>query len=306
MLKEYKESQPIAYTILKNALKNNKYAHAYIFEDNFSNDALSLALAFVKELLTQNKLEEEKENIVSMIDTDNHPEVKKIISDGLWIKKDQIKNLQDEFSKKPVYGDKKVYIIEEAEKLNKSSSNTILKFLEEPEEGIIAILITKNVYQILETVRSRCQLIKLINHEDYEKDSFPPVFLTEELINEEKQAKMNSIISFVHYYEKNHLETICYMQKLWHTCFSTKELSLLGFDLLILYYKDILNYMVGHDMCYFKSDKENIDNLFKFQTPYEISKKIEIITQLKEKIKANANLNLLMDKLIIELEGVIE
>jgi len=305
MLEVYKESQPIAYNILKNAINTNKYAHAYIFEDNTSNEAINLAINFIKELLTKNSTEEEKKNIISMIDSGNHPEVKRITSEGLWIKKDQIKTLQDEFSKKTIVGDKKIYIIEEAEKLNKSSSNTILKFLEEPEDGIIAILITKNVYQLLETVKSRCQLVKLINSVQNTQNIFSLVNTCEDLSDEEKNQKIESIINFAHFYEKKHMETICFMQKLWHTHFNNKELSLMGFDLLILYYKDVLNYSLGRKIDYFESDKEEIDKLFKYQLPYEISNKIEIITKFREKIKLNANLNLLMDKLIIELEGGI-
>ena len=305
MLEKYQDCQPIAYKILNNSLKNNKYAHAYLFEDNSSNDAIEMAKAFIKELLTQNLGKEEKENVIAMIDSDNHPEVKRIISDSLWIKKDQIKVLQDEFSKKPIIGNKKIYIIEEAEKLNKSSSNTILKFLEEPEEGIIAILITKNIYQLLETIKSRCQLVKLINNVKNTQSLFSLINSNGNMTKEEEHDKIKAVINFVHFYEKRKLETICYMQKMWHTHFNTKELALLGFDLLILYYRDVLNYVLGRKIIYFEEDKNEIENIFKFQSQYDISKKIETITLFREKIKLNANLNLLMDKLIIELEGGI-
>ena len=50
-----------------------------------------------------------------------------------------------------------LFIIYNAEKLNTSSANTILKFLEEPEENIIAVLTTDNRYQVLDTILSRCQ-----------------------------------------------------------------------------------------------------------------------------------------------------
>lgn len=305
MLEEFKQMQPIAFKVLSNALNNNKYAHAYIFEDNSSSDANELVTAFIKELLTINLNKEEKENIIAMIDSGNHPEVKKITSDSLWIKKDQIKNLQDEFSKKPIIGNQKIYIIEEAEKLNKASSNTILKFLEEPEEGIIAILITKNIYQLLETVKSRCQIIKLINSVKKTQNIFDIINAEQILSEEEKTEKRQAIISFVHFYEKRKIETICFINKMWHAYFSTKELSLIGFDLLVLYYRDVLNFKLNRKLEYFEDDIKNIEAIFKYQSQYDISKKIELITIYKEKIKLNSNLNLLMDKLIIELEGGI-
>lgn len=305
MLEEFQNTQPIAFKVLSNALNKKKYAHAYIFEDNSSSDANSLVMAFIKDLLTTDLSDEEKTNIIAMIDSSNHPEVKRITSDSLWIKKDQIKNLQNEFSKKPIIGNKKIYIIEEAEKLNKASSNTILKFLEEPEEGIIAILITKNVYQLLETVKSRCQTVKLINSVKKTQSVFDIVNADQILNDEEKNEKLKAAVSFIHFYEKRKIETICFMTKMWHNYFNTKELTLLGFDLLILYYKDVLNYKIGRGLEFFNNDIENIDNIFKYQSQYDISNKIALISKYKEKIKLNSNLNLLMDKLIIELEGGI-
>lgn len=298
MLEEFKESQIVAYTILKNALNKNKYAHAYIFEDKENVCALSLARAFIKELLTAN--EKNKENIIAMIDNDNHPEIKKINTDSLWIKKDQIKNLQEEFSKKPIFGNKKIYIIEEAEKLNKHSSNTILKFLEEPEENIIAILITKNVESLLDTIRSRCQLIKITNKNN-NKDLFNLINFeqTEEDFNE----KMAAVISFIHFYEDHKLETICFMQKLWHDYFNTKELCLMGFELMLIYYKECLNYLNGLPIYYFAKDIENIKKIVSKQNQMDISFKLEKINYFKDNIKLNANLSLLMDKLIIDLDG---
>ena len=51
----------------------------------------------------------------------------------------------------------------EADKLNMSSANTILKFLEEPEDDIVAILVANNRYAVIETILSRCQVLSLKN-----------------------------------------------------------------------------------------------------------------------------------------------
>ena len=45
--------------------------------------------------------------------------------------------------------------------MNDSSSNTLLKFLEEPNDNIVAILLTKDRYKLLPTIISRCQIISL-------------------------------------------------------------------------------------------------------------------------------------------------
>ena len=55
----------------------------------------------------------------------------------------------------------RIYIIKDCDKMNKQASNSLLKFLEEPVPGIIAILMTNHIGKLLDTIISRCQLIRL-------------------------------------------------------------------------------------------------------------------------------------------------
>ena len=73
--------------------------------------------------------------------------------------KEQILGLQNEFSTKAIESKYKVCIILNCEQLNKYAANSLLKFLEEPEENIITILLTNNIGQVLKTIVSRCQVI---------------------------------------------------------------------------------------------------------------------------------------------------
>ena len=133
MLENYKETQKVAYKILTNAIKNNKCSHAYLFETGNYTESENFIMSFVKSLLcphhyTKNENCEEC-NICKQIDDGNFTELKIIKPDGMQIKKEKLLELQEEFTKKAITGNKKVYIIENAEKLNKSSANSILKFL---------------------------------------------------------------------------------------------------------------------------------------------------------------------------------
>lgn len=145
-------------------VSNNKISHAYIIEvDNYEEDMIDI-YDFVKMILFDKKLDELKqinEGIIKFIDNNEYPDIRLIEPDGANIKKNQLVELQKEYRNKSTLGNKRIYIIKEAEKMNQASGNTILKFLEEPEEGIIAILLTKNKYQILETIISRCQSLSL-------------------------------------------------------------------------------------------------------------------------------------------------
>ena len=145
-------------------VSNNKISHAYIIEvDNYEEDMIDI-YDFVKMILFDKKLDELKqinEGIIKFIDNNEYPDIRLIEPDGANIKKNQLVELQKEYRNKSTLGNKRIYIIKEAEKMNQASGNTILKFLEEPEEGIIAILLTKNKYQILETIIYRCQNLSL-------------------------------------------------------------------------------------------------------------------------------------------------
>ena len=312
MLDNYQKTQPIAYKILKNAVSKEKYSHAYLFETNGFYDSYNLIFSFIKEILCEEINQENHNpqtcNTCRMIDSGNYPEIEIISPDGMWIKKEQLKKLQNDFNKTAIIGNKKIYIIKEAEKLNKQSANSILKFLEEPEEGIIAILVTDNIYGILETIRSRCQLIELKESKKElsvknTNNKLSLILYNKEELEEEEIEKIEKVIKFVNYYEKNHLDAIIYMQKLWHDYIKTKEEMLNAFDLIILYYKDVINKISNRNIEIFDDYEKEIEEISNKNTIPEICDKLNILTDFKEKIKYNANAKLLMDKLVITLEG---
>ena len=154
--------------LLNNCLKNNYFVHAYLIEiDNYEDD-FKYVLTLVKALLCENENINDLDNlncnncnICSLIDSDNYPDLYIIEGDDTTIKKEQIIKLEDEFKNTSLLKNKRIYIIKESEKMNDSSSNTLLKFLEEPNDNIVAILLTKDRYKLLPTIISRCQIISL-------------------------------------------------------------------------------------------------------------------------------------------------
>lgn len=312
MLDKYKSQQPVAYRILKNAINDNQCSHAYLFQTTGFYESFDFTMSFVKSLLCPNQYFI-KENCQSchqceVIDSGNFPEIKIINPDGMWIKKEQLQELQAEFNTKAIIGNKRVYIINHAERLNASSANSILKFLEEPDNNLVAILLTDNIYSVLPTIRSRCQILRLKETQIKENANYLEtlktiIFKTNE-INEENELQINKTIDFVNYYEKNHLTTLLYLNKIWNDYIKTKEDFLNAYQIMILYYKDILNFKLNKNLEIFSSN-ENIKEISNHNTINEICQKINIIIKLSDNIKYNANTNLLMDKLIISLEGGI-
>lgn len=148
-------------------VQSNMISHAYIIQvKNYEEDFLLVKL-FVKAILCNEKKKVNDIhscnlcNVCNLIDSDNYPDLYIIEPDGKEIKKSQLLGLQKEFQNKSLLDNKRIYILKEADKLNESAANTILKFLEEPSENIIAILVTTNRYKMLETVLSRCQVLSI-------------------------------------------------------------------------------------------------------------------------------------------------
>ena len=155
------------FEYIKNSIIiNKKISHAYLIETNGYSNYNKVILEFIKILLTLDKNEETKKKIDYQVDNNIYPDLKFIYPDGIFIKKEQLLQLENQYMKSSMLDNKLIYVIDPADKLNSSSANTILKFLEEPPEGIIAILITDSKYNVLETIVSRCQQLSLINIEN--------------------------------------------------------------------------------------------------------------------------------------------
>ncbi len=316
MLDDFKVEQPIAYQILLNSLKYNRCSHAYLFETRNYYNKDKLALAFAKYLLCSEhhtSQEEAKDcSICKRIDDGNFTELKIIEPDGNWIKKEQIDELQKMFSTKAVESERKVYIIKEAEKMNSSAANSILKFLEEPEDNIIAILLTDNIYQLLNTIISRCQVISLreVQHKET-NDTLETIAniicnnsqdVLDFVTNYKENDKLDIIIKFVLEYELNHLDILLDIKNRWYDYFSDRNTVGQALLILILFYKDLLNLKFDLKLEYFKEYKEQLLKIVDKLTKDEIYVTIEIILKHYKDLNFNANINLLMDKLIIDLE----
>lgn len=145
-------------------VKNDKISHAYLIELDDYEDSYNIVMNFIKMIICnlsyEDVLKSDDPRIIQL-NNGNYPDLYVVSSNTSVINKKLITELQSEFKNKSLYGNKRIYIIKEAEKLNDSSANTILKFLEEPKEDIIAILLTDDRYHVIETVLSRCQVLSL-------------------------------------------------------------------------------------------------------------------------------------------------
>lgn len=298
MLSDYKDKQSLAYNLFVNDIQNNCVTHAYLIDENNYVDSYNMIISFVKAILCDNKfLDNSKCNECSLckrIDDGNYPEVKVITADGMYIKKNQIIELQQEFSRSAVEGKKRIYIIRDCEKMRPEAANSMLKFLEEPEDDIVAILMTNNINNVLSTIISRCKVIKLNNISD-------EVSLKDEVL--EKLA-----IDFVTSLENRGINTIIDVKDIWFSVVGTKERDKMVevFDIMIDLYYDIMKVLSGSDNIKCFKWKEKIYEFVKMNSLDKILKKINILMEAKDSIKFNVNSNLLLDSVIISIGGVTD
>ena len=315
MLDDYKEQQPLLYNLLVNSLKNNKLSHAYLFDINDNSTAYNIIIAFVKFILcpkNYTNLNSCKNcSICERINSNNHTEFRIIEPSGMWIKKEQLMEIQEDYAKIGIEGKYRVYMIKECEKMNKQSANSILKFLEEPSPNVIAILVTNNVNKMLDTIVSRCQYIKLEKNElsnntivnmcnflcktEEEKEKF--------LLMEKQLNYGNSLVNFILFYEKNKYNTIIYIKDKWDFLFNSKEVIEQTLNLMIIFYFEVIKYKISNKISFFLDYKNEIDTVSKYNDLENLIKKVEILTENVEYLKFNLNTNLFINMILIELGG---
>jgi DNA polymerase-3 subunit delta' len=90
----------------------------------------------------------------------DHPDVGMVIAPKRLLLVEQMRHIEREANYRPFEGNARVFIVEDADKLNDSSANALLKILEEPPATSHVVLLTSRPAMLLATIRSRCQIIR--------------------------------------------------------------------------------------------------------------------------------------------------
>lgn len=286
MLEDFKDNS--FYLYAKNI---NKYFHAYLFEVNDIESNFPIILAFAKTILCKKhymNLDNCNDcNKCHLIDKGYFEDLKIIEPETNMIKKEQIIELKKNFSLKSSNDNNRVYIIKNAESLNPSAANSLLKFIEEPESGIYGILITSNRKQILPTIISRCVLITLNSK-------------IKEDINVEDIKRLSMFIKNVYLKKEDYLP---YLKHDFLSIYENREQILNAFHLMELILDTMINLKYQENVLY----SNDICDIIKNELGDILEKDIIIILEIIVKYRAklinviNMNLNLFMDRFIIEV-----
>lgn len=262
---------------LENLVKlyhENQLSHVYLIETNNMDLLINDLLETVKKIDCNQEYQKEcrKCNICNLINIRALPSFIIIEPDGNNIKKEQVLDLKRRFSFKPIYTENNIYLIKNADKLNGSSANTMLKFIEEPGDNIIGFFLTTNINNVLPTIKSRCELLSC--------------FYDDALSNLDSEYK-NIALEYIKKTELEKEEKILYNKNVILDKFSErKDIELIFKEILAIYLK------------MFAGEETELSLNLNHQ---ELEYRIKLLTKFLENITTNANIELLLDKYIIEL-----
>ena len=198
-------------TYLNKIIKNKSFANGYIFYGAEGVGKKQTALRFIKEIFKQYS---PSENIEKRITNNNHPDFliiepdAHLVTKGLRsadlektttigsgiIKISQIRNIKIFLGQKSINADKKIVLITDAHLLNEAASNCLLKTLEEPSNGVF-ILLTSKLNLILDTIISRCQIVRFRSFSNKQIKSILKDYLDTSKLNINTKFKFEDLIN---------------------------------------------------------------------------------------------------------------
>jgi len=229
-------------TFLKNIIKNKSLANGYIFYGAEGLGKKQTALQFIKDIFKQSS---PSENVEERITNNNHPDFLIIEPDSLLATKNsgsldlektiksgseiikiaQIRNIKTFLSQKSINSEKKIVLIIDAHLLNEAASNCLLKTLEEPSNGIF-ILLTSKLNLLLDTIISRCQIVRFRSFSSMQIKSILKEYLDTSKLTINAKLKLEDLINSANGSPNQLLKNI----EIWNN-FSDEIISKLDFPI---------------------------------------------------------------------------
>lgn len=152
---------------INNLIKLSNHAFLLVLDYNSNPTATIKAILSYIVSLKSKEVNVDLNNILNLINLNNYPDLIWINLKNEMLKKETILEIKEKFSYPSNYlVDLKFYVIENIENSSSSALNSILKFLEEPTPNTYAIFTTNCKELLLDTIISRCQLIRLDRDEN--------------------------------------------------------------------------------------------------------------------------------------------
>lgn len=314
-----------AINILKDELRTKRINHAYLFVGVEGVGKKLIAFQFARAYNCQEIIGDSCDSclICQKINHFNHPDVQLlgIEEDEKVIKIEQIRQLQKEIIYKPYESDKKIYIIEDADKMTLEAANCLLKTLEEPPEFAVIILLAKETNKLLPTIVSRCQLLNL--------RGISRILIKEEIVKKGVSEKEADIYAGIAEGSIGKAITLAEDEEYLNTrehVFSflsqvpeidqikifteVKEMIKLLendfplFDLLLSWYRDIIICKAGKQEQILNLDfLSDIQAQARIYTKFELIKIVNLINEIKRQIQLNVRKDLALAVMLLKIRG---
>jgi DNA polymerase III subunit delta' len=152
--------QPRVVDLLRRALASDRVAHAYAFVGPAGAGRMTTALAFAAELLGNPSRQHPDLHVVVPTPPESNPRGARAIRIGA------IRELERQAALRPAMARRKVFILDEAERMTGEAPQAFLKTLEEPPAATIIILILPRARAVPATVLSRCHVVRFAPRDD--------------------------------------------------------------------------------------------------------------------------------------------
>ncbi len=300
-------------TMLRNNYQNNHLSHAYIFNGEVGVGKKEMALYFAAMMYCKHdEICFECEDCHKIFN-EEHLNVYIVKSEGQVIKKEQVLDLQKEFARTSLVDGPRIYIIEDADKLNVQSANSLLKFIEEPtNNNTYAILLTTNIEDILPTIISRCGiinfksidkniLVKTLNNQGITENAKLICEFTNNIESAIMLSKDDNFIKTVGLCEefikiKDSKSSIIYLQKNINFFDNVDNLKLY-LEMLSLIYEGLLK----KDMSNFPKIEKDLIEIQERKSNNKIIKELELILELRKKLNSNMSSKNIIINLFVNL-----
>ena len=280
--------------ILKESVKKGNILHSYLFVGNEGIGKFHFAKEFAKMILCFYKNGCNQCKSCKEFDTENHPDFLVVEPEGNTIKVEQIRQMISKIIEKPIISDKKVYIVNDSDKMTEEAQNTLLKTLEEPPENIIIILIAEKEEKILSTIKYKKTKI-----------TFQPI----------EQDKLKEILKKQYQYENISEHLLTFFNGSIKKALNVKEKKEVyeQIEKMVLGIKQMNK--IGMLNQKNNIDKEEIINILEYMNLlfWEQStqvdtkeresavKSILIIEETKKRIQSNCNFDMTVDNMLMQL-----
>ncbi|WP_317956931.1 DNA polymerase III subunit delta' [Paenibacillus chitinolyticus] len=317
--------QETAKRILQSGLRQDRISHAYIFSGPVGTGRKQTARMLAKAIYCTHLKDDACGECLECrkVEHGNHPDLYQIEPDGASIKIDQIRELQKQFAYRSAGSGTKIYILNQAEKMTVQAANSLLKFLEEPNSKVVAVLVTENGHALLPTIQSRSQWIsftpmprtemaRVLLEEGHPAALVQPaIHLTagiqaaKEMIQTNGFAEIRStMIQLLRETLTRYPSSFVTLQQKWIKAGLADHTALL-FDLMILWLKDMVSLRIGRKENFVYIDQMDWMGPLSFKR--ETGEWVRLLAravELQKRLRFNANPQLVVEKMLVDIQGV--